>query len=118
MPLLIISFTLSETGTFTWTAKKEICSDIEQDVLSDEASCRIAASSRSLAFKGSVNYSRLPAGCFQVVNVFWNTNEDGKRSSLTKAICKERGKSITYCDTRVIPSEILIIINMHFFYYM
>ena len=65
-------------------------------MLSDEASCRDAASSRSLAFKGSVNYSRLPSGCFQVVNVFWNTNENGKRSSLTKAICKEKGKSITF----------------------
>ena len=89
----MIIFTLSKTDTLTWTAKKEICSDIEQDVLSDEASCKDAAVSRNLAFKGSVNYSRLPAGCFQVVNVFWNTNENGKRSSLTKAICKEKGKS-------------------------
>ena len=92
---------VQKTGTFTWTAKKEICSDIDQDVLSDEASCRDAAASRSLAFKGSVNYSRLPTGCFQVVNVFWNTNENGKRSSLTKAICKEKGKSSHYCDILV-----------------
>ena len=84
-------------GLFYWTAKNQVCSEIEKQLLDDKAECKAAAVSGNLQYWEVISNSTIfPTGCFQVSSVFWNSNKNGKKHSQAKAICKDLGGFIIF----------------------
>ena len=89
---IFINIYVYHVGTFVWTAKNQVCPEIEKQLLVDKAECKAAAASRNLQYWEYDQDSTLfPTGCFQISSVFWNSNKNGKKHSQAKAICKGLG---------------------------
>ena len=89
---------IEHTGNFTWTAKRQVCSDVVKQVLSDEDECKEAAELRKLSaswidYEESTWESKAPPGCYETndISIYWNNDPDGRSSYITRAICKDLG---------------------------
>ena len=84
-------------GTFFWTAKNQVCSEIEKQPLANKAECKSAAMSGNLQYWEIDSDSPLfPTGCFQISSVFWNSNKNGTKHFQATAICKDMGGCIIF----------------------
>lgn len=82
------------TGTFTRTARNQLCSDIGKQVLSNIAECKEAAAIMNLNFEGPTDNDWAPKGCSFIQSAVWNTRGHKKRDSDSKAICRDFGRSL------------------------
>ena len=100
-------------GTFFWTAKNQVCSEIEKQPLVNKAECKSAAMSGNLQYWEIDSDSTLfPTGCFQVSSVFWNSNKNGKKHFQAKAICKDMGGCIIFISFVADRNVIIIWVKM------
>ena len=100
-------------GLFYWTAKNQVCSEIEKQPLVNKAECKSAAMSGNLQYWEIDSDSTLfPTGCFQVSSVFWNSNKNGKKHFQAKAICKDMGGCIIFISFVADRNVIIIWVKM------